>query len=138
MEVHNLNAISPRIPEIATERRREFQSVFFHDLVTNLRQLGFVPDNKAKVTHSLHSDILHLEESQKLVISQLKKSITLSVIQFFQPKDILIERHRLLNIPDLQGHVVAAENLNTPRKKQGSGAPQPPLPPYYHGRGTTT
>jgi hypothetical protein len=113
VQIDDLDAIPPRVTEVAAKRWDQLDGVLMHQFVAHLSELLFIAHHEADVPVarvSRHS--LSLEHREKLVLAEIEERIALSFIQFFQTEDILIKRDRLPDIADLDRDVIAAINLS--------------------------
>ena len=113
VEIDDLNAIAPRVAEIAAEWRDEFEAVFFDELLAHFRQLPFIADHNPEVAHAVGLDFLDLEHRQELMFAQLEEGVAFALLKLFEIEDVLIKGDRLVNITDFDGDVVASVNFHT-------------------------
>ncbi len=112
MEVNDLDAITPGIPEIATKGRLQFQVVFAGDLFTDFGELGFIPDHEAEVGGLGGVHLLHCKNGEKLMGSDFEEGIPFPVIKLLQIKDVLVKFDGFGDVGDFDGDVVDAVNLD--------------------------
>ena len=122
MKIDDLDAIPPRIPKIAAERRLKLQFVFFFYLFPDFFQLRFVANHDPEMPHVCALNLIHFENREELVLTQFEESVALAATHLFEIENILVKGHRLLNVVDLNGHMITTINLHThipayPKKK---------------------
>src|SRR5207244_4358220 len=64
------------------------------------------------MAHVCRLNLLYLEDGQELMLAEFEESVAFAAVEFFQIKNILIERDRLFNVVDFDRDVVASVNFN--------------------------
>src|SRR6266699_2100963 len=98
MKIDNLDTISPWIAKIATERRFQLQFVFFSKFLSNFGKLLFIANQDPEMAYVRPLRLFHFENGQELVLTQFEEGIALAAPHLFEIEDVLVERHRLLDV----------------------------------------
>src|SRR5213596_1704473 len=112
MQVDHLNAVAPGIAKIAAKRRLQFQTVLFLHFLAHLIQLLLIANDESEVTNSIRLNLLHFKNGEKLVLTQLQKSVALATSHFLQIKDVFIKFYRRFCIIHFDREVIASINLH--------------------------
>jgi hypothetical protein len=108
VKIDNLNPITPGIAKVAAERRFQFQFVFLSEFLANFLQLRFVPNHDPEMPHVCALDVVDFENREELMVTQFEERIALAATHLFEIENILVKRHRLLNVIDLDGDMIAS------------------------------
>jgi hypothetical protein len=57
--------------------------------------------------------LFHFENCEELVFAQFEKGIAFAATHLFEIEDVLVKRHRFLDVIDLDGYMIASINLHT-------------------------
>jgi len=124
MQVDDLNAIAEWIEKIAPERRHRRYAVLFRELSPDLVDLFLVAHDEAEVPHPRRRGAGRFEHRQKLVLADLKKSVALAFVEFFQAEHVLVKRDRLFHVVDFDRNVVDTVDFYAHNKLQELRASQ--------------
>ena len=98
MKIDYLNAISPRVVKIATERRLQFEFIFLGEFLSDLLELGFIANHDPEMPHVRSLNFVDLENREELMVTQFEESVALAATHLFEIENILVKGHRLLNV----------------------------------------
>jgi hypothetical protein len=112
MKVDNLDTVAPWIAKIAAKRRFQFQFVLFFEFLSNFRQLRFITNHDPEMAKICRLHLFHLENCEELVFAQFEEGIAFAAAHLFEIENVLVKRHRLLDVVDFDGHVIASINLH--------------------------
>jgi len=113
VQIHDLNAVPKRIVKVATKRRDKIDPVLFRKLFANLIQLRLVAHNQTKVSGPVGLQLLHLEDSEELMLTDSEESVAFSFIHFLELEDILVKRHCFRHVVHLDRNVVDSVDTHT-------------------------
>jgi hypothetical protein len=74
VQIHNLNAVAPRIAEVAAETGRQFELVFLGELAPYFLDLPVVADHEAEVFRAIGLELLDFEDGHELVFTEFAPS----------------------------------------------------------------
>src|ERR1043165_6186032 len=112
VEIDHLDTIAPGIVEVASKRRDQFQLIFIFQLLANLFQLLLVANHDPEMAHIGLLSFLNFKHRQKLMFTELEKSVSLAAAHLLEIENILIKRHRFLDVAHLDGNMIASVNFN--------------------------
>ena len=112
-QVPHLDAVAPRIAEVAAEVRLQLQPVLLGELLPHLVDLRLVAHHDAEVLHAVRAELLHLEDGHELVLAQLAPGRALAASEHLEIEHVGIKRHGLLGVVHLDGDVVAPVDLHS-------------------------
>jgi len=112
VKIDHLDAIAPRIAKIAAKRRLQFELVFLGEFLSNLLKLCFVANHDPEMPHVCPLNLVDFENGEKLMLTQFEERVAFAAAHLFQIENILVERHRLLDIIHFNGHMIASINLH--------------------------
>ena len=121
MKIDNLDAIAPRIAEVAPKRRLEFQFVFFGKLLPDFFELLFIANHDSEMAHVYRLDLFHFENGEKLMLAEFKEGVAFAFLQLLQIEDVFVKRDRLLDVVHFDGDVIAAVNFDAPPVRRPAG-----------------
>jgi hypothetical protein len=112
VKVHNLDAVAPRIAKIAAKRRLQFEFIFFLKFLSNFRQLRFITNHDPEMANICRLHLFYLENCEELMLAQFEKGIAFAAFHLFEIENVLVKRHRLVDIVHLDGDMIASINLH--------------------------
>jgi hypothetical protein len=113
VEVDDLEAVAPRIAEVAAEAFDEFQSVLLREFVADGGELGFVADHDAEVLMAFDGiHVFALEQSEELVLAEFEEGVAFAFVEFLEAEDVFVEGDGLGDVADFEGDVVASVDLD--------------------------
>src|SRR5437667_10378357 len=56
--------------------------------------------------------LVHFKDREELMLAQFEKSIALAAVHLFEIENILVKRHRLLDVVHLDGDMITSINLH--------------------------
>jgi hypothetical protein len=110
-QVSNLNAVSPRIPKVATEAWVQLEFVLVPEFAPDFIDLLGIPHHQTEVLDPVWLQPLHLEDGHELMFTQLAPGRPFAASQHFESEDVGIELNRLFCIGHFDHNMVAAVNL---------------------------
>src|SRR5215471_15936111 len=111
MKVNDLNAIAPRVVKIATEGRFQLEFVFFRQFPPNFLDLRFIANHDPEVPHIAPLHFFYFENGEKLVVAQSEKGVALAAAHLLEIENVLVERHRLLDVIYFDGDMIESIDL---------------------------
>jgi hypothetical protein len=106
-----LNAVSPRIPKVATETWVQLEFVLVPELAPDFIDLLGISHHQTEVLDPVWLQPLHLEDGHELMFTQLAPGRAFATSQHLESEDVGIELHRLFCICHFDHNMVAAVNL---------------------------
>jgi hypothetical protein len=113
VEIDHLNAIPPWITKVAAERRLQFEFVFLGKFLPDFLELRFIANHDPEMSHVCSLNFVDFENGEELMVPQFEERVTLAAAHLFEIENILVKRHRLLDIIHLYGDMIASVNLHT-------------------------
>jgi hypothetical protein len=111
-EIADLDAVTPRIPEIATEIGLHFELVFFCEFLSYLFDLNGITDHQSKMLHAVRLKFFHFKDRHELMLTQLAPRGAFPAAKHFQAKDVCIEIDSFLCVSNLNDNVITSVNLD--------------------------
>jgi hypothetical protein len=112
VKVDHIDPIAKRIPESAPEARNQLQAIFLRNLFPHLRELLFVPHDKAKMPAPRAAETINSNHGEKLMIAELKERITFAARFKLEVENVLVKRSRLGKVINFDRHMIAAIDSN--------------------------
>jgi hypothetical protein len=56
--------------------------------------------------------LFYFENREELMFAQFEKRVAFAPTHLFEIENVLVKRHRLLDVVDLDGHMIASINLH--------------------------
>ena len=112
VKVDHIDPIAKRIPESAPEARNQLQTIFLRNLFPHLRELFFVPHDKAKMPVPRTAEMINLSHGKKLMIAELEERITFATRFKLEIENIFVKRSCLTEIINFDRHMIAAIDSN--------------------------
>jgi hypothetical protein len=111
VKIDHLNSISPWITKIAAERRLQFEFVFPGEFLSHFLELRFIANHDSEMPHVCSLHFVDLENGEELVLTQLEERVALAAAQLLKIENILIKRHRLVDVVHFDGNMIASIDL---------------------------
>jgi hypothetical protein len=112
VKIDNLDTVAPRIPKVAAEGRLQLEFVFPGKLLSDFLQLLLVAHHDPEMPNVGGLHFLNFKNGQELVLTEFKERVPLTTAHLFQIKNILVKRHRLLDVIHLNRDMIASINLH--------------------------
>src|SRR5262249_20996867 len=112
MKIDHLNAIAPGIAKIATERWLQFELIFLREVLSNFLQLRFVANHHPEMPHVCSLTSVDFENREELMCPDFEDRVAFAATHLFEIENILVKRHRLLDVIDFDGYMIASVNLH--------------------------
>jgi hypothetical protein len=112
VKIDHLDAISPWITKVAAKRRLQFEFVFLGEFLSHFLKLRFIANHDPEMPHVCALNLIHFENGEELMITQLEERVALTAAHLFEIENILVKGHGLLNIIHLDRHMIASIDLH--------------------------
>jgi hypothetical protein len=113
VEINHLNSVAPWIAEVAFEGWNQLDVVSLCQLISHFSDLIRIAHYDPEMPIGcIRAHVLVLEHREKLMLAEFEKRVAFALIQFLQPKNILIKCDRLFDVAYFNGDVITAVNLH--------------------------
>jgi hypothetical protein len=110
VKINDLDAIAPWIQKVTAKRGFQFQFIFLGEFLSDFLELRFIANHDPEMPKISRLHVVHLKNSQKLVFTQFEEGVPLAAAHLFEIENILIKRHRFVDVIHFNCHMVTAIN----------------------------
>jgi hypothetical protein len=113
VKVDNLDAVAPRVVEIAAKRRLELQLVFFRYFLAHFLDLFFIANDDPEMSDVHRLDLVDFKDRKELVLAEFEKRVAFAAVHWFEIEDVFVKHDCLFDVIDFDRDVIASVDVDT-------------------------